>query len=174
MISTVNVPALVAVPFGVVTVIGPVTASKGTVAINWVGVAVSGGLIALLILGTLLQNSGLGQPPTSKAYLSTVASIVNKTLPNKLDSETELVETEGLEGVLVYRYRMVNRSARELDPGRLVQGLRPSLVTSACTSQTRHTLLDRGVTVRHSYRDKDGREVVAIDIVAADCADFVR
>jgi hypothetical protein len=142
--------------------------------LNWVGVVVAGGLIALLALATLLQNSGLDQPPTSKAYLSSVARIVNMTLPKKLDRETELVETEGLDGVLVYRYRMGNRSANEMDAGRLVQDVRPSLVTDACTSQARQTLLDRGVTVRHSYRDKDGREVVAIDIVAADCADYVR
>ncbi|HEU0091588.1 MAG TPA: DUF4339 domain-containing protein [Vicinamibacteria bacterium] len=142
--------------------------------LNWVGVVVAGGLMALLALATLLQNSGLGQPPTSKAYLASVARIVNTTLPKKLDRETVLVETEGLEGVLVYRYRMVNRSANEMDAGRLVQDVRPSLVTEACTSQTRQTLLDRGVTVRHSYRGKDGREVVAIDIVAADCADYVR
>jgi hypothetical protein len=142
--------------------------------LNWVGVLVAGSLTALLALATLFHNSGLGQPPTSKAYLSSVARIVNTTLPKKLDRETVLVETEGLDGVLVYRYRMVNRSANEMDAGRLVQRVRPSLVTDACTSQSRQTLLDRGVTVRHSYRDKDGRAIVAIDIVAADCADYVR
>ena len=142
--------------------------------LNWVGVVTGGGLLALLTLASLLDLTGLGQPPTSKAYLSTVASVVNKTLPKKLDAETELVDTVGLEGVLVYRYRMVKRSASELDSTRLVLAVRPGLVTAACASQTRQTLLDRGVTVRHSYGDKDGREVVAIDIVAADCADFVR
>jgi hypothetical protein len=142
--------------------------------LNWVSVVVTSLLLALVALGTFLQNSGFGQPPTSKAYLSSVASLVNKTLPKKLDAETELVETQGLEGVLVYRYRLVNRSAGEVDPSRLALGLRPSLVTAACTSQTRQTLLDRGVTVRHSYRDKDGHDVVSIDIVAKDCADYVR
>ena len=69
--------------------------------LNWAGVVAGGGLIALLALAVLLGISGLDQPPTSKAFLSGVASVVNKTLPKKLDAETELVETIGREGVLV-------------------------------------------------------------------------
>jgi hypothetical protein len=139
--------------------------------LNWGGVLAGGGLLALL---AMLGMSGLDQPPTSKAFLSGVASVVNKTLPKRLDPETELVEMVGLDAVLVYRYRLVNRSAGQMDADRLVQSLRPGLLKGACASEAREAMLDRGVTLRHSYADRDGREIVAIDIVAADCGGAAR
>jgi hypothetical protein len=142
--------------------------------LNWGGVVAGGGLLVLLALAGLLQNTWLSEPPTSKAYLTGVANIVNKTLPKSLDNETELVETVGLEGVLVYRYRLVNRSADEVDATVFRRSARPALVQTACGSQARQTLLDRGVTLRYSYGDKAGREVVAIDVVGADCASTAR
>jgi hypothetical protein len=137
--------------------------------LNWGGAVAGAGLMAVMLLGLALEHGSLGPPPTSKEYLSGVAEAVNRTLPRRLDDETELVETIGLDRVLVYRYRLVKRSFDEMDPARLYQGLRPGLVSQACTSSTRETILDRGVTVRHSYGDKDGREIVAIEILAADC-----
>ena len=129
--------------------------------LNWGGVVVGSGLLAILAVSAR---------PTSKAYLTGVAAVVNRTLPKRLDKETELVEAVGLEGVLVYRYRMANRSADQVDANGFGQRLRPALVQGVCASEARQTMLDRGVTLRFAYGDKDGREIVTIDIVGADCA----
>jgi hypothetical protein len=78
-----------------------------------------------------------------------VAGQVNKTLPKTLDEETELLETVGLEGTLVYYYRLLKYSAAELGPQKLDAALRPNLTRSACsTPQTRDGLLKHGVTFK--------------------------
>ena len=136
--------------------------------LNWAGVAAAGGFALLGVLG-VIYSTWL-RAPTSQAYLSTVASEMNRTLPTMLDKDTQLVDTVGLEGALLYHYRLVNYTADQLDPSELDKGLRPSLVQKDCTTpQTRDTLLKQGVKLRHIYRDKNDRDVVTIEIVGKDC-----
>jgi hypothetical protein len=95
---------------------------------NWAGLVVGSGLLLILAISAR---------PTSKAYLSSVAAAMNRTLPKTLDKETVLAEAIGLDGVLVYRYRMPNRSADEMDANAFGQRLRPALLKGVCASDAR-------------------------------------
>jgi hypothetical protein len=106
----------------------------------------------------------------SQAFLSQVAARVNQTLPKRIDEETELVSTAGLESTFVYNYRLVHLTASEVDVERLRESLRRQVASGACTRpEMREQFLDRGVRLRFVYNDKDGAQVVSFDLTAADC-----
>jgi len=132
-------------------------------------------IVAAMLVAAALRLSGvrlLGGPadPRSREFLAEVAAAVNRDAPIRVDSDTEMIGAEGLEGVLVYRLRLVQYSARQLEAAQIREAMRPQLVEGACgASASSRELLDQGVTLRYSYADKEGRPVTSIDVTAADC-----
>jgi hypothetical protein len=126
-------------------------------------------------IATLLDSLAIlpDTPPgiiTSAEVLSATASITNRTLPMMIDKETELTGTARVAGIFVYRYRLVNYTLDQVDPQKLLTGLRMQLVNANCTNpDARDGLLKQGVTLRHIYSDKDLRQIASIDITLADC-----
>src|SRR5262249_28735190 len=95
---------------------------------------------------------------------------INKKLPILVDKETEFVSSAGLDGVLVYNYRLVNVSAADVDVPQFLGALKPRITSSACTTpETRDTFLKKGVTLRYSYADKASVFVVSLDVIPKDC-----
>ena len=128
-------------------------------------------VVAYILAGNAVRGLFKKSPDIrSQAFLSQVAAELNKTTPQKIDDETELASGTGLEGVFVYNYRLVNRSAGEVDGPKLAAILRPDVTKSACTTpQTRDTFLSKGVTLRYSYASKDGKPLTAFDVTPKDC-----
>ncbi len=88
----------------------------------------------------------------------------------RIDAETELMPTEGLEGMLIYNYRLVSYSAAQIDSKRFAAGAKQRVVQGACsTPETRDDFLKKGVTLRYSYYDKDKKPIATIDVKPADC-----
>src|SRR5262245_24114134 len=107
-------------------------------------------LVAMLVFAILQARGGLfgvaKQDVRSAAFLSKVATELNKQLPKSIDAETELTSIAGLEGVFVYNYRLVKRLANEVDGTALVNGIKPNTITAACnTPDTRDKFLRQGV-----------------------------
>jgi hypothetical protein len=135
---------------------------------NVTGVAVGGGLTFLAVIGSVFPDGLV--PATSELFLSTVATEMNKTLPRKLDDDTEFVAAFGRDGVLEYSYRLVNVTADQIDVAKLRATVKPELIKTACTTiETRSNLLKRGVMLQYAYQDKNRKEVMVIDIVDKDC-----
>lgn len=135
-----------------------------------------GGFVAFAIAFAVSRGAVkalLGGPPApfnSRANLASVAGEMNRILPRPLDSQTELVSTEGLEGVLVYNYRLVNAAADEVNSNALLTTLRPVITKGACDApETRDTFLKRGVSLRYSYADKRRVPIATFDVTPRDC-----
>lgn len=136
-------------------------------AANWFGVAFGSLCVSVISVGSFLPAR---MPATSQAFLSTLAAEANKGLPRSVDDQTRLLEVIGSEGMLVYRYQLLNYAAYQIDTNRLRGILRPRLIASACGApETHDQLLTHGVTLRHIYFDKLLAHVLTIDITAADC-----
>jgi hypothetical protein len=79
---------------------------------RWLGVA--GMVIVMVVIWGALGREGIGlvlsggPDVRSQQVLNKVASDINKSLPMQVDKDTELLATVGLEGILVYSYRLVN------------------------------------------------------------------
>lgn len=107
---------------------------------------------------------------TSQEYLMEVAEITNKDLPKMLDDQTILVKLDGLEGVLVYYYRLANVNPGQLSETYLVAKLRPIVTRQTCaTPATREDFLENEVTLRYVYSDKYDGEIAQFDVKISDC-----
>ena len=130
-------------------------------------------LVAMLVTAGLHMSGfsffGGQSDPHSKESLTEVAATLNKNMPMVVDAETELTRVEGLEGVLVYHYRLVNHSAAQLNGADLRDDLQPNVVTAICGKPEPRKLLDQGVAFRYMYADKDMVPVTQIDVTIADC-----
>ena len=136
---------------------------KGTLAI----------LVAMAVFGLLQARGGLfgtSKKVSSEAFLSEVASRINKDLPRSVDADTSIESVDGLEAMLVYNYRLVKVSAAELNLDQFVSEMTPNVTNAACnSSDTRDTFLKEGVTLRYAYVDKSGVPVASIDVTPAHC-----
>ena len=133
------------------------------------GIAI-GVLIGYLVWRVFPEYFTAQEDPRSRAHLSKIAAELNRSVPVMIDKETELMPTEGLEGMLIYNYRLVSYSAAQIDSKRFAAGAKQRVVQGACsTPETRDDFLKKGVTLRYSYYDKDKKPIATIDVKPADC-----
>jgi len=138
---------------------------------RWVPVAI----VAAILVAAALRLSGfrlLGEraDPRSRESLAEIAAAISRDAPIRVDLDTEMIGAEALEGVLVYRLRLLNYTFDQLDPTQIHDAMKPQLTEGACrASRTNRELLDQGVTLRYSYADRERREVAHIDVTVRDC-----
>lgn len=101
--------------------------------------------------------------------LNQLAAETNKQLPRKLDETTQLTHVNALPRIIVYEYTVVDDVART-DHNAFAAAAREGLVRENCGNpQLRDRFLKYGVSLRHSYSDRQGVLIASIDITPADC-----
>jgi hypothetical protein len=134
------------------------------------GVGLVLGYFAWQVLPGLLSKN---EDPRSQARLSRIAAELNRSVPVMIDAETELMPSETAEGLFVYNYRLVNYSAGQIDRAKFTAGAKQRVTQSACTrAETRDEFLDKGVTLRYTYYDKDKKQIATFDVKPEDCASY--
>jgi hypothetical protein len=110
------------------------------------------------------------EDPRSQEHLNRVAAEINRSVPVMIDQETELLPVVGAPGMLIYNYRLVSYSARQLDAAKFAAGAKQRVTEGACNRpETRDAFLKKGVTLRYAYYDKDKQPIAAVDVTPADC-----
>lgn len=108
--------------------------------------------------------------PASKKTLAEIARVSNKELPTMIDEQTELVKLEGLEGVLVYHYRLTEVVPGQLSSETLVQRLSPMISANTCADpESRERFLENGVAIRYVYSDSQNGMIGEFDVSVSDC-----
>jgi hypothetical protein len=135
------------------------------------GVVSISAVTAYFVLAVAIQYLiDMNRDKASQEYLMEVAEITNKDLPVTVDDQTELVKLDGLEGVLVYYYRLPNIIQGQLSENYLIEQLRPIIINQTCTTpDTREDFLENGVTLRYIYNAKDSSEIAQFDVKISDC-----
>jgi hypothetical protein len=135
------------------------------------GLASLGAVAGFLAGATALQLLiSWNTDPSSEKALKQVAEVSNRELPMMIDDQTELVKLEGLEGVLVYHYRLKTVSPGQISGESLVQRLRPTISANACAHEdSRERFLENGVALRYAYSDAQGGTIAEFDVSADDC-----
>ncbi len=129
--------------------------------------AIGGFIVGAVALQLLVEGYA---DISSKEILEEIAQSTNESLPMQVDDQTELVNVEGLEGILVYHYRVTEIPAEPVTKEFLLEDLRPVATINACDdSDVRETLLDNGVTLRYTYADSQDVEIAQFDIAVGDC-----
>jgi hypothetical protein len=137
---------------------------------NLIALSILLGVVGSLAAKTYFKPSPVTMGVNSQMALSKLASDMNKTLPMMIDKDTELVATVGLPDMFVYNYRLVNHAAQDLDPKKINELMKPGIINSACTTpETREQFLQKGLSLRYSYADKDRQHVTSIDVTPQDC-----
>jgi hypothetical protein len=106
----------------------------------------------------------------TKEALDKIARASNKELPRMIDEQTELVKLEGLEGVLVYHYRLPEVHLGQISGETFVRRLGPVVSANTCgNSESRERFLENGVTLRHVYSDSQSVKIGEFDVTLSDC-----
>jgi len=137
-------------------------------------------LTGLVSLATVLVFLGIAtgvqlavdanRDPASKAALAEVASLANQDLPRMVDDVTELVEIEGLEGILSFRYRLVGITSDEIDADEFERRMGQILREGVCGGgDLRTQFLEQGIAVRQVYFTADDQELRSFDFRLEDC-----
>jgi hypothetical protein len=135
--------------------------------ILWIG---AGALAAYLVWWILPGYLTEKEDPRSAAYLGKIAAEINRSVPVMIDKETELLPTEGHQGMLIYNYRLVGYSVSQVNPQKFAAGAKQKITQGACNQpETRDDFLKKGVTLRYAYYDKDKRPIATIDVTPTDC-----
>lgn len=141
-------------------------------------VAIVGVVVAILAaaisgaMGRTAAKAVLHSSPdyASEAFLSQLASKMNKTMPMIVDSGTEVTSSLGLPGVIAYRYRLTKIAASNVDADSVVKLLKPKTTNAVCTNpKTRDTFLNHGVTMRYTYYDSASVYIASFDVKPTDC-----
>src|SRR5215207_1696432 len=130
-------------------------------------------IVALVVASSVwwaLPQSYQNDNPRSLKTLSRVAAELNRSVPVLIDKETELLSTTGAEAMLIYNYRLVRYSLSQLDPNQFTTRIKPGLTRNACNrAETREEFLNKGITLRYVYFDKDKQHIATLDVTPADC-----
>ena len=131
--------------------------------------AVAGFLAAAVAFQLLVVwNSDI----TSQVALDQIARISNEELPIQIDDQTELVKLEGLEGVLVYHYRLPEVLPGQIAGETLVERIGPTVLAKVCADpESREQFLEKGVTLRYVYSDSLSGKIAEFDVAASDCGE---
>ena len=133
----------------------------------WIVIAAVAGYLVFFGLPEFSQQQ---LDPRSAERLSKIAAELNRSVPVMIDKETELTVVEGHEAMLIYKYRLVPYSVRQLNHERFAAGARDRVVQGACSRpETSEDFLKKGVTLRYSYFDKDKQHIATIDVTPKDC-----
>lgn len=132
-------------------------------------------LVGALVAGTVGREAVRSffaehRDVTSQAFLSHVASEINKSLPMTINENTELVNIVGLEAMVVYNYRLVNADASQVDATAFKNEMQPTVTKGACsTPETRNDFLNKGIAIRYSYSDRDRVHIASFDVTPQSC-----
>ena len=136
-------------------------------ALIWITV---GALAGYLIFFGVPDYFNKSADPRSKERLSQVAAEINRSVPVMIDKETELLPAEGHEGMLIYKYRLVNFEVGKLDHAKFAAGAKQRVTQRACNEpEMRDDYLKKGITLRYSYFDKNKQHIATVDVTPADC-----
>ena len=134
---------------------------------TWILLGAVAAYLVFLGFSELFQKK---TPARSEKRLSQIAAEINRSVPVMIDKETELTGVEGHEGMLIYKYRLVPYSVRQLDHQKFAAGAKQKVAQGACNApETRDDFLKQGVTLRYSYFDKNKQHIATVDVTPADC-----
>jgi Na+-transporting methylmalonyl-CoA/oxaloacetate decarboxylase gamma subunit len=99
------------------------------------------------------------------------AATMNKSLPRMIDSETRFDSVAGTNHEFSYYYTMVNYAKADLDQNKVnafIVDQRMKLTVNYCTGMK--SFADNKVPVQYVYSDKNGLNLLSIEVQPSDCA----
>jgi len=103
----------------------------------------------------------------SSENLTAAANDLNKNLPMMVDKITEAFVVTPRDHELEFSYRVVTLQASEIDIN--TNGIKSDRINYTCSTPTIRPLIDRGISIRYSYYDKNRQYIFSTLVKKSDC-----
>lgn len=125
------------------------------------------GIIAFAITSIAVQ-SFLFKAPSFDKVMMQAASELNKTCPVMVDSDTRLDNAVAMpDNTFQYNYTLVNLKKAEVNIDTVRKYIEPSLINNVRTNPQFRSFRDNKVTMKYSYKDKSGVQVMEMSVTPA-------
>jgi len=101
--------------------------------------------------------------------LQKIASQYAKGLPMMVDKETQLEAVGAAESEIIYSYRLINVETDSSLQSRIVSMKQGMINRNCSTPETRDNLLNKGITMKYDYYDKNRMHITSVEIKPSDC-----
>lgn len=133
--------------------------------------------ISFLIITTMIglqvwSVSQKYQTPNQQLSLGNYAQEIekeNESLPQMLDSETEFFKMKFSNNRLSYKYRLVNKEAKDINTPMYYTSMRNQILPKACSISDPNPTLAKGYSLSFEYFDKNMSPITTILINPSDC-----
>jgi|GEM_PF-2364155 len=96
-------------------------------------------------------------------------TLINRSLPSKIDSETELMKIVFNNNLITYQYRLSNQDKSKINPYLFAKTMKPRLLNLVCNSDDLNAYLSKGINVSYNYVDRDNNQIINFIINPNDC-----
>jgi hypothetical protein len=118
-----------------------------------------------LILGKYIWGVFTSNQNSFDKMLVETANQINQNTPMIVDSETRLDSTLALPGKrFAYYFTLYNYTIDEIDAEDFEKSMRPNMLNNLKTSPDMNVFRNNNVDLQYIYRDKNGMEIVNIEI----------
>jgi hypothetical protein len=118
-----------------------------------------------LILGKYIWGVFTSNQNSFDKMLVETANQINQNTPMIVDSETRLDSTLALPGKrFTYYFTLYNYTIDEIDAEDFEKSMRPNMLNNLKTSPDMNVFRNNNVDLQYIYRDKNGMEIVNIEI----------
>ena len=129
------------------------------------------GMFVSIVTATLVSNYLMNKSKSvSLESLQKIASEYAKGLPMMVDNETQLEAIGAAHNTIIYSYKLVNMENSDNSLQGKIAAMKEGMVNRNCTTpETRDNLLEKGVTMKYDYFDKNRSHIIGIEIKHSDC-----
>ncbi len=126
-------------------------------------------LFIYLMAGILYGCSQGDDPEEIHIMAKNTSNAMNSNLPDMVNQDMLLLETDYEDMVFSYYVSVLNYSLDSIDIGAFVEYMRPNLVENVCTLDRHQNFINKNISIRYVYSDKNQVEFTEIIVQPADC-----
>ena len=124
-------------------------------------------VLMMMIIANSISITMASDEWGSASYLSSFANDINKTLPMMVDQVTEFFVVAPLDHELDFSYRIITLQASQIHID--AKDLKYERTNYVCSHPNIRPLIDKGISARYSYFDKNKKFVISTVIKKSDC-----
>ncbi|WP_156812345.1 hypothetical protein [Legionella tunisiensis] len=94
---------------------------------------------------------------------------IQKSLPSKIDSDTEIYAISFDNKTITYSYRLLKADKSSIDLNYFNENIKPELIKEVCSDEDLSRYINQGIIFSAIYDDKNGAELGRASVKPGDC-----
>lgn len=96
-------------------------------------------------------------------------NLINKSLPVKMDNETEIENVSFNKNVITYVYRLTNKDKSDISMNVFSFLIKPKLIHIVCNNNALKNYVSKGINISYHIIDRKGTDIYDFTVTANDC-----